>query len=105
MTEKLNIDPGGYYGLGVMWLDYDLDGCLDLYVADDSTPSMLYHNDCKGGFTEVGAEAGVAYSTDGREQAGMGDRFCGLRSRWLARYRQSQLLRRHQQPLSQRSQR
>jgi hypothetical protein len=72
VTERLNIDPGSYYGLGVMWLDYDLDGCLDLYVSDDSTPSMLYHNDCKGGFTEVGAEAGVAYSGDGREQAGMG---------------------------------
>ena len=72
VTEKLNLDPGSYYGLGVMWLDYDLDGCLDLYVADDSTPSMLYHGDCKGGFTEVGAQAGVAYSGDGREQAGMG---------------------------------
>ena len=72
VTEKLNIDAGSYYGLGVMWLDYDLDGCLDLYVADDSTPSMLYHNDCKGGFKEVGTEAGVAYSADGREQAGMG---------------------------------
>lgn len=72
VTEKLDIDPGSYYGLGVMWLDYDLDGCLDLYVADDSTPSLLYHGDCKGGFTEVGAAAGVAYSADGREQAGMG---------------------------------
>jgi enediyne biosynthesis protein E4 len=72
VTEKLNIDPGGYYGLGVLWLDYDKDGCLDLYVANDSSPSLLYHNDCKGGFTEVGAEAGVAYSADGREQAGMG---------------------------------
>jgi hypothetical protein len=72
VTAKLDIDSGAYYGLGVMWLDYDKDGCLDLYVADDSTPSMLYHNDCKGGFTEVGAEAGVAYSSDGREQAGMG---------------------------------
>jgi hypothetical protein len=72
VSEKLNIDPGSYYGLGVMWLDYDLDGCLDLYVADDSTPSMLYKGDCKGGFTEVGARAGVAYSGDGREQAGMG---------------------------------
>ncbi len=72
VTEKLNIDPGSYYGLGVLWLDYDLDGCLDLYVANDSSPSLLYHNDCKGGFTEVGAEAGVAYSADGREQAGMG---------------------------------
>jgi hypothetical protein len=72
VTEKLNIDPDSYYGLGVLWLDYDLDGCLDLYVANDSSPSLLYHNDCKGNFTEVGAEAGVAYSADGREQAGMG---------------------------------
>jgi hypothetical protein len=72
VTEKLKIDPNSYYGLGVLWLDYDLDGCLDLYVADDSSPSMLYHGDCKGGFTEVGAQAGVAYSADGREQAGMG---------------------------------
>jgi hypothetical protein len=74
VTEKakLNIDPDAYYGLGVLWLDYDLDGCLDLYVANDSSPSLLYHNDCKGGFTEVGAETGVAYSSDGREQAGMG---------------------------------
>jgi enediyne biosynthesis protein E4 len=72
VTEKLNIDSGRYYGLGVLWLDYDLDGCLDLYVANDSSPSLLYHNDCKGNFTEVGAEAGVAYSADGREQAGMG---------------------------------
>jgi len=72
VTEKLNIDPGSYYGLGVLWLDYDRDGCLDLYVANDSSPSLLYHNNCKGGFSEVGAEAGVAYSADGREQAGMG---------------------------------
>jgi hypothetical protein len=72
VSDKLNIDPSGNYGLGVLWVDYDKDGCLDLYVADDSSPSLLYHNDCKGGFTEVGAEAGVAYSSDGREQAGMG---------------------------------
>jgi enediyne biosynthesis protein E4 len=71
-TEKLNIDPDSYYGLGVLWLDYDLDGCPDLYVANDSSPSLLYHGDCKGGFTEVGVQAGVAYSADGREQAGMG---------------------------------
>jgi len=72
VTEKLKIDPDSYYGLGVLWLDYDLDGCLDLYVADDSSPSMLYHGDCKGDFTEVGVQAGVAYSADGNEQAGMG---------------------------------
>src|SRR5271166_127327 len=72
VTEKLNIDPDSYYGLGVLWLDFDLDGCPDLYVANDSSPSLLYHGDCKGGFTEVGVQAGVAYSADGREQAGMG---------------------------------
>jgi enediyne biosynthesis protein E4 len=72
VTEKLGIDPDSYYGLGVLWLDYDKDGCLDLYVANDSSPSLLYHNNCKGGFTEAGAAAGVAYSSDGREQAGMG---------------------------------
>jgi hypothetical protein len=72
VTDKLNIDPEAYYGLGVLWLDYDQDGCLDLYVADDSSPSQLYHNNCQGGFTEVGAQSGVAYSVDGREQAGMG---------------------------------
>ena len=72
VSDKLGIDPDGYYGLGVIWLDYDKDGCPDIYVADDSSPSLLYHNDCKGGFTEVGAAAGVAYSSDGREQAGMG---------------------------------
>jgi len=72
VSEKLGIDPDGYYGLGVLWLDYDKDGCLDLYVANDSSPSLLYHNDCKGGFSEVGVAAGVAYSSDGREQAGMG---------------------------------
>jgi enediyne biosynthesis protein E4 len=72
VTEKLGIDSQSYYGLGVLWLDYDKDGCLDLYVANDSSPSLLYHNNCHGGFTETGAEAGVAYSSDGREQAGMG---------------------------------
>jgi hypothetical protein len=72
VTEKLGIDADSYYGLGVLWLDYDKDGCLDLYVANDSSPSLLYHNNCKGGFMEVGAQAGTAYSSDGREQAGMG---------------------------------
>ena len=72
VTEKLNIDPDSYYGLGVLWVDYDQDGCLDLYVANDSSPSLLYHNNCHGGFDEVGVQAGVAYSADGRPQAGMG---------------------------------
>ncbi len=72
VSDKLTIDSGANYGLGVLWLDFDNDGCLDLYVANDSTPSLLYHGDCKGGLTEIGAQAGVAYNADGREQAGMG---------------------------------
>ena len=72
VSEKLGIDPQADYGLGVIWLDYDKDGCLDLYVSNDSSPSRLYHNNCKGGFTEVGMEAGVAFSADGLPQAGMG---------------------------------
>ena len=72
VSDKLGIDPEADYGLGVIWLDYDQDGCLDLYVSNDSSPSRLYHNNCKGGFTEVGVEAGVAFSADGLPQAGMG---------------------------------
>jgi len=72
VTETLKIDESSYYGLGVMWLDYDGDGCQDVYVANDSSPSLLYRGDCRGGLTEVGIQAGVAYSSDGMEQAGMG---------------------------------
>ena len=72
VSEKLNIDPGGAYGLGVLWVDVDNDGCADIYVADDSSPSLLYQGDCKGGLSEIGVQAGVAYNADGRDQAGMG---------------------------------
>lgn len=72
MTEAMNIDAGSYYGLGVIWADYDGDGWPDIYVANDSSPSLLYHNNQGKSFTEVGVAAGVAFSSDGREQAGMG---------------------------------
>ncbi len=67
----LRTDPTAY-GLGAIWSDFDLDGDLDLYVANDSTPHYLYRNDGGGRFTEVGTVAGVAYSEEGRAQAGMG---------------------------------
>jgi len=60
------------YGFTVLFADYDNDGDLDIYVANDSVPNYLYRNNGDGTFTEVGLEAGVAYSEDGREQAGMG---------------------------------
>jgi hypothetical protein len=65
-------DPHGYYGLGAVWSDFNEDGRLDLFVANDSTPNFLYRNDGSGHFTEVGFLAGTAVSQDGSEQAGMG---------------------------------
>jgi enediyne biosynthesis protein E4 len=62
----------GHYCLSVSTLDYDDDGWPDIYVACDSTPSILYHNLKNGTFTDVAAEAGAAFDEDGREQAGMG---------------------------------
>jgi hypothetical protein len=62
----------GHYCFSVTTLDYDEDGWPDIYVACDSTPSILYHNNHNGTFTDTGAETGVAFNEDGREQAGMG---------------------------------
>ena len=72
VTEAMHIDESSYYGLGVIWADYDGDGWPDIYVANDSSPSLLYHNNSGKSFTESALSAGVAYSGDGREQAGMG---------------------------------
>jgi len=72
VTERMNIDANSYYGLGMVWCDYDGDGWPDIYVANDSSPSLLYHNNEGKSFTEVAVTAGVAFSEDGREQAGMG---------------------------------
>jgi enediyne biosynthesis protein E4 len=65
-------DPRGFYGLGAVWSDFNDDGRLDLFVANDATPNFLYRNDGNGHFTEIGFFAGTAVSQDGAEQAGMG---------------------------------
>ena len=62
----------GHYCLSVSALDYNNDGWPDLYLACDSTPSILYRNNRDGTFTDVAAEAGAAFDEDGRAQAGMG---------------------------------
>ena len=64
--------PGPRYSLSVTPLDFDRDGWPDIYVAVDSQPSLLFRNRHDGTFSEVALESGVAYSEDGREQAGMG---------------------------------
>jgi hypothetical protein len=62
----------GGYGLTAVAADFDNDGWTDIYVACDSTPSLLFHNNHDGTFKEQGLERGVALSDDGMEQAGMG---------------------------------
>ena len=60
------------YALGVSTLDFDNDGWTDIYVANDSNPSVLYRNNHDGTFTDIGVSAGCALSQDGRSQSGMG---------------------------------
>ncbi|MBV9181575.1 MAG: CRTAC1 family protein [Acidobacteria bacterium] len=61
-----------YYGFTVLTGDFDNDGWPDVYVACDSTPSLYFHNNGNGTFTEMAAAAGIAYGANGHEQAGMG---------------------------------
>ncbi|MGC1413983.1 MAG: CRTAC1 family protein [Candidatus Acidiferrum sp.] len=60
------------YGMTVVAADLDEDGWPDIYVACDSTPSLLFMNNHDGTFREEGVVRGVALSDDGEEQAGMG---------------------------------
>ncbi len=73
VSEKAGIlKTPGTYGLGVLVADFDNDGWPDIYVANDSTSSALYKNNHDGTFSDIAIEAGVAYSPDGKPQAGMG---------------------------------
>ncbi|HLJ39873.1 MAG TPA: CRTAC1 family protein [Candidatus Acidoferrales bacterium] len=62
----------GSYGMTVVAADLDEDGWPDIYVACDSTPSLLFMNNHDGTFREEGVARGVALNEDGEEQAGMG---------------------------------
>lgn len=73
VTSKARIDQtSGHYSLGVATFDFDNDGWPDIYIACDSTASILFRNNHDGTFTDVAVTAGAAYNEDGREQAGMG---------------------------------
>ncbi len=61
-----------HYGLSVTSADFDDDGWPDIYVACDSTPSILYRNKHDGTFENIAVPAGVAYGDNGEEQGGMG---------------------------------
>lgn len=73
VTTKAHIDQtNGHYSFSVSTFDYDDDGWPDIFVACDSTASILYRNNRDGTFTDVAVVAGAAFNDDGREQAGMG---------------------------------
>ncbi len=65
-------DPNGYYGLGVIFSDFENRGKQDIYVANDSTPNFLYRNQGDGKFADNAMESGAAVSADGAEQGSMG---------------------------------
>src|SRR5580765_6783063 len=73
VTTKAHIDQtDGHYAFSVSTFDYNDDGWPDIYVACDSTPSILYRNNRDGTFPDVAVVSGAAFNEDGREQAGMG---------------------------------
>ena len=75
--HKLGLDLPGK-GLGIAIADYDRDGRIDLFVANDSMPEFLYHNKGNGTFEEDGLMSQVAVDEDGRTYAGMGVAFDDL---------------------------
>ena len=73
VSEKSGVTKAnGTYGLGVLVVDFNNDNWPDVYVANDSAPAALYRNNQNGTFTDIGIEAGCAFSIDGKPQAGMG---------------------------------
>jgi len=59
-------------GLGIALADYDLDGRIDLFIANDSMPEFLFHNKGNRIFEEVALQSGVAVDSEGHSYAGMG---------------------------------
>ena len=71
-TTPATFDKEGYYGFGVLATDYDGDGWVDLYIANDSNPNFLFQNQNGTEFHETGLAKSVALTADGEAQAGMG---------------------------------
>jgi len=72
VTAKSGIFDSSSKSLGVAMMDHDLDGWIDLFVANDTQPNKLYRNMRNGTFHDVALKAGVAFSEDGKARAGMG---------------------------------
>jgi len=72
VTRRAGLYDPTSKSLGIALLDYDNDGWLDLFVANDTEPNKLYHNNHDGTFTDVAVAAGLAYGEAGTARAGMG---------------------------------
>ena len=72
VSARAGIAAASGKGLGVAFADYDDDGFTDVFVANDSVQSFLFHNNGNGTFTELGLLAGVGFNEDGKTFAGMG---------------------------------
>src|SRR6266498_1721666 len=72
LTQKAGLHDPTSKALGIGLLDYDNDGWLDLFVANDTEPNKLYRNNHDGTFADVGVAAGVAFGEAGTARAGMG---------------------------------
>lgn len=72
VTKRAGLFDATSKGLGVAMLDFDGDGFMDLFVANDTQPNRLYRNKGNGTFTDVAMGAGVAFSEAGIARAGMG---------------------------------
>jgi hypothetical protein len=71
VAHKLGLDKPAK-ALGIAIADYDRDGRIDIFVANDSMPEFLFHQKPDGTFEEVGLESGVAVNSEGQTYAGMG---------------------------------
>ena len=73
VSQQAGLDSSTkFLGLTAVWSDFDNEGSLDLFIANDGQQNFLYKNDRHGHFTDVAFNAGVAVSQDGNEQANMG---------------------------------
>jgi hypothetical protein len=72
VTGKAGLHDDTSKSLGLTLIDYDLDGWPDVFIANDTQPNKLYHNNGNGTFSERAVTAGVAFSEDGVARAGMG---------------------------------
>ncbi|HET7218391.1 MAG TPA: VCBS repeat-containing protein, partial [Vicinamibacterales bacterium] len=71
-TERAGVKDPSAKALGVALIDYNNDGWLDLFVANDTQPNRLYENKKNGTFADVAVAAGVAFNEAGVARAGMG---------------------------------